>query len=835
MSALITLDTQKQQNGVSEAFNIQELFNARVGDEQVPFSVKFLERGKAQQFEDGLVPFMSGFVGNLDDDGKVTAETGEPVSYTGSRDDIVGLGMVKMNLPGMMFPQEGYFYGFLGLETPDHSKRVSTFSVWFHVYNGNPDMFVNKEPFRSELQKELDRVEVLIEQTEGTLKAKLIEWEKLITDLISNKNIDLEQLESRIATVEGNLTILEDKIKADGLLTQAELESFLKINFYDKKTIDSNIEKASQNQVPSTLNMKRMARYMENGYLQGNCYTGNGRWLRTVSENNNMVKLIENDSDGNIIKSKELSLGHANWIDYDYDNGLLYISEFLRDDSNGKSLHSSVVYVLDYATLTIKDTIDLTNVINNSNKSIMSFSYDNVTDEYFVLTEENSKQTQLYQYNKTNNQLTELTLPVMGYNNTTNNQGVSAHNGYLYYIKYAPAAIFKFDKTGKLYGVYNVEHMVESRFFVGEIEQISPMFDRSDGAFLIGAIHAISTHTSTYAQSAYETNFITNLPTVDEVPSGKAIKETKYVNVDASTSCINGDGTSNRPFKDINEALELTNNYMYQNLTISVEDGTYPFVAFYNPSAFVTIIGKHGADSKVTIGGFRGRGINVKLQYVQIQNNNSIQNYDVRLEQSHLIMSGVTLLSDKYDSNLYAYNTRVTIGGCQFKAPIPLELRAESEIVVDPFATPAFKRDTWSVINPNQFVISSQRVTKIGSASGIALDKGQKATLSSLPYIIAQVVYQNNTYYLKAPLVNGVGSIQHVLHGLPNDANVNGLLNSTEIGITITADKIYVDHVTYTGIKFENTEFDSMTGYMQKGKDGEEMVGLSIDRIWSGC
>ncbi|MEH1648217.1 hypothetical protein AAHB41_09135 [Pediococcus pentosaceus] len=227
MAALITLDTQKQQNGVSEAFNIQELFNARVGDEQVPFSVKFLERGKAQQFEDGLVPFMSGFVGNLDDDGKVTAETGEPVSYTGSRDDIVGLGMVKMNLPGMMFPQEGYFYGFLGLETPDHSKRVSTFSVWFHVYNGNPDMFVNKEPFRSELQKELDRVEVLIEQTEGTLKAKLIEWEKLITDLISNKNIDLEQLESRMATAEDNLKILEEKIKAGGLLTQADLDAAL--------------------------------------------------------------------------------------------------------------------------------------------------------------------------------------------------------------------------------------------------------------------------------------------------------------------------------------------------------------------------------------------------------------------------------------------------------------------------------------------------------------------------------------------------------------------------------------------------------------------------------
>lgn len=227
MAALITLDTQKQQNGVSEAFNIQELFNARVGDEQVPFSVKFLERGKAQQFEDGLVPFMSGFVGNLDDDGKVTAETGEPVSYTGSRDDIVGLGMVKMNLPGMMFPQEGYFYGFLGLETPDHSKRVSTFSVWFHVYNGNPDMFVNKEPFRSELQKELDYAELLIKQVDEDGKAKLKELEDMVNDLITDKNIDLGLLESRMSTAEGNLKILEEKIKADGLVTLDQLDSIL--------------------------------------------------------------------------------------------------------------------------------------------------------------------------------------------------------------------------------------------------------------------------------------------------------------------------------------------------------------------------------------------------------------------------------------------------------------------------------------------------------------------------------------------------------------------------------------------------------------------------------
>lgn len=222
MAALITLDTYKQMIKAGEAFNIADSFNARVGDEQVPLAVKFLERGKVQRFEDGLVPFMSGFVGNLDDDGKVTAETGEPVSYTGSRDDIVGLGMVKMNLPGMMFPQEGYFYGFLGLETPDHSKRVSTFSIWFHVYNGNPDMFVNKEPFRSELQKELDLADSLIAKADGDIKAKLVEWEKLINDLIANGNTDLDEYNKRLARAETDLAKLLAQVHDAGLLTLAD-------------------------------------------------------------------------------------------------------------------------------------------------------------------------------------------------------------------------------------------------------------------------------------------------------------------------------------------------------------------------------------------------------------------------------------------------------------------------------------------------------------------------------------------------------------------------------------------------------------------------------------
>lgn len=213
-ASIITLDTYKRDLHVGEAFDLSENFNGRVGDEQVPLVIKFLERGKTQQFEDGLVPFISGFVGDrLNDDNVVNADTGVGVSYTGTRSDIVGMGMVKMNLPGTMFPQEGWFYGFLGLETPDHSKRVSTFNVWFHVYNGNPDMFVNKEPFRIELQKLIDSFATDIANTENDALAVIAEYRKKFQDVADDATWMMSQLD-----------VIEAKIKSNDIATSSQLK-----------------------------------------------------------------------------------------------------------------------------------------------------------------------------------------------------------------------------------------------------------------------------------------------------------------------------------------------------------------------------------------------------------------------------------------------------------------------------------------------------------------------------------------------------------------------------------------------------------------------------------
>lgn len=227
-ASIITLDTYKRDLHVGEAFDLSENFNGRVGDEQVPLVIKFLERGKTQQFEDGLVPFISGFVGDrLNDDNVVNADTGVGVSYTGTRSDIVGMGMVKMNLPGTMFPQEGWFYGFLGLETPDHSKRVSTFNVWFHVYNGNPDMFVNKEPFRTELQKLIDSFTTDIDNTENNALAVIAEYKQKFQDVITEYQQKFQGVVDDAKWLTNQLDVIQAKINSSDIATKSELEQAL--------------------------------------------------------------------------------------------------------------------------------------------------------------------------------------------------------------------------------------------------------------------------------------------------------------------------------------------------------------------------------------------------------------------------------------------------------------------------------------------------------------------------------------------------------------------------------------------------------------------------------
>lgn len=74
----------------------------------------------------------------------------------------------------------------------------------------------------------------------GDFEAAMAQWKKDVADLITELNADVSGINLTITEIKSQLSALEDKIKADGLLTQADLEKY----FADfKAEIQSGLDK----------------------------------------------------------------------------------------------------------------------------------------------------------------------------------------------------------------------------------------------------------------------------------------------------------------------------------------------------------------------------------------------------------------------------------------------------------------------------------------------------------------------------------------------------------------------------------------------------------------
>ncbi|QYY86096.1 metallophosphoesterase family protein [Pediococcus pentosaceus] len=240
---MIILDINKPGGQV---YDISDSFNARVGDNKVPLVVKFIERGIIERMkQEQLTPFMTGYVGQPDEDGKVTAETGTAVAFHGSNDNIIGTGLVKMNLPGAMFPQEGRFYGFFGLEN-DKGKRVTTNTVCFQVENDDPDMYFDTLPFRTELQKLLDWATAKSKTTFGDISNAWEALKKEIEDALTKGNTDVDNYLSRLKLAEERLEQYEKDLAAGKGVSQEDIDKEL-------NPIDDRLDKLEAKEESSDL------------------------------------------------------------------------------------------------------------------------------------------------------------------------------------------------------------------------------------------------------------------------------------------------------------------------------------------------------------------------------------------------------------------------------------------------------------------------------------------------------------------------------------------------------------------------------------------------------
>lgn len=249
----IAIDTAKEGDQI---FNLTEYFKGRVGDRNYGLQMTWYEQGSLKNVK-GLKPYIRGNVGHysIGDDGEIImAPDAAVVSYVGDPSDADVAGRVVYHFPEQMFPQEGIFYGFIGLiDDSDGDQRLSGVNVWFKVLAGVAYMGKASAYYINEIDKLIhnseERIRQLLDQgqkdvdaKQAALQAIVDDYKAKISDLIERLNAQGQTTNSMMETVKAGLSALETKIQQDGLFTQAEAEAF-------KQVFEQEFDQLRQNTV----------------------------------------------------------------------------------------------------------------------------------------------------------------------------------------------------------------------------------------------------------------------------------------------------------------------------------------------------------------------------------------------------------------------------------------------------------------------------------------------------------------------------------------------------------------------------------------------------------
>lgn len=231
----IAIDTAKEGDQI---FNLTEYFKGRVGDRNYGLQMTWYEQGSLKNVK-GLKPYIDGNVGHysIGDDGEIImAPDASVVSYVGAPSDTDVAGRAVYHFPEQMFPQEGIFYGFIGLiDDSDGDQRLSGVNVWFKVlpgvaymgkasayYIGEIDKLIHNSEER--IRQLLDQGQKDVDAKQAALQAIVDDYKAKMSDLIDRLNAQGQTANSMMETVKAGLSALETKIQQDDLFTGAEAQ-----------------------------------------------------------------------------------------------------------------------------------------------------------------------------------------------------------------------------------------------------------------------------------------------------------------------------------------------------------------------------------------------------------------------------------------------------------------------------------------------------------------------------------------------------------------------------------------------------------------------------------
>ena len=342
-------------------------------------------------------------------------------------------------------------------------------------------------------------------------------------------------------------------------------------------TFDVIVERYILHNIQNNLNIRKMYEYhasstdlhegVEHDYLQGFCEIGNdvivmGLVNADASNNDNMVKLVEyNLSNGSVLRYKYLELNHCNSITYDETNELLYVASISKK-VNGVLVNDPTIFVVDYDTFNIVDTILVSNL--PSSKHIRSVSYDNENHVLYA-----GDRFTMFKINIDDQEISEtIELDTHGLEVNIINQTLAKWKNFYVGIYMTFIGIWNLD--GSIYRIFNLQRL-ESGMPTGEPEDF---FIRENGDMIIGSVTTYNAYKGYRNANFSYTNLYTNTSNELRPDLAGDISQPITITVNNDSGEAYEDGTEKYPYKDLQKALIVAQNFTRASL-IQVYGSSY--------------------------------------------------------------------------------------------------------------------------------------------------------------------------------------------------------------------------------------------------------------------
>ena len=296
---------------------------------------------------------------------------------------------------------------------------------------------------------------------------------------------------------------------------------------------------------------------------QSICSDGNFVYICFIQDavpSNDVVALRKYDLSGNLLAENMNVRGHGNSIEY--IDGYLYVSTSGLYNGGSSLTGTKTLYKIaaNFTSATTAELITINNV-----GSFTAFSYDKVNNIYVYRGSDT-----VWYGNSINGNFTQITLDKPYFLNfgESANQDILARNDLVYCCYYKPNMIVAYDYTGKVKQTYALEPYISGLFYGGEFEGFYPISEGYGGVQCFLNLVRMGGNKDMMINVSLGNIFSGYAPSVQYSGSRTTITNQYIFNVDPVSSDNNPDGSSIKPFKTAQEAIEASYSPYVADCTI---------------------------------------------------------------------------------------------------------------------------------------------------------------------------------------------------------------------------------------------------------------------------